>query len=261
MPTSLAAGGLHAASPIRRIGDADLRWALDEGWKDFQDKRGDLIFVALLYPLIGLVTAAVLLNDRLLPLFFPLVAGLSILGPVVTSGFYELARRREEGADASWWHFLDPLSGRSRIGIAALTAMLVGLFVVWLFVAWVIYQSTLGRLAPVGLQGFVDALFSTSEGWTLILLGNLAGFAFAVVTLVLTVVSIPMVVDKPVDPLAAVRTSIAAVRANPQVMTRWGLRVAGLLVLGSIPLFLGLAVVLPLLGYATWHLYTRLVER
>ncbi|HVF93240.1 MAG TPA: DUF2189 domain-containing protein, partial [Sphingomonas sp.] len=134
-------------------------------------------------------------------------------------------------------------------------------FLGWLLVAWLLYQVTVGRLEPVGISAFVDALFNTSEGWTLIIAGNLAGGMFAALTLVLTVVSVPMVVDQAVDPMLAVRTSIRAVSANWLMMLRWGATVAALLLLGTIPLFIGLAVVLPVLGYATWHLYTRLVSR
>jgi len=104
-------------------------------------------------------------------------------------------------------------------------------------------------------------LFTTREGWTMIVLGNAVGLGFAVLALTLGVVSFPMMVDKAVDPFTAVVTSITAVKDNPQVMATWGLRIAGLLVLGSLPAFVGLAVVLPVVGYASWHLYTRLVER
>lgn len=256
---SAAAGA--AAPEVRRIGDGDVRWALSEGWQDFKDKRGDLIFAGLLYPIIGLVAAVVALNDKLLPLFFPLVAGVSILGPAVASGFYELARRREEGNDPSWWHFLDPLRGRSRTGLLVLTCGLGVLFVGWLIAAWLIYQATLGTAHPVGAREFLHRLFTTPQGWTMIVLGNLVGFAFAVATLIVSVVSFPMVVDKPVDAATAVRTSLRAVAANPGPIAAWGLRVALLLALGSLPLFIGLAVVLPVLGYSTWHLYTRLVAR
>ena len=246
---------------VRRINTSDLDWALAEGWRDFREKRGDLIFAGLLYPLIGLVTAAMVFNNRLLPLFFPLVAGLSILGPAVASGFYELARRRENGEDASWSHFLDPLSGRSRGGIGLLTLGLAMLFLLWLITAWALYQITLAPLAPRGMDGFLQALFNTRQGWTMIILGNMAGGLFAVATLVLTVASFPLVVDKPVDAGTAVATSLRAARENPSQIARWGVRIALLLVLGAIPAFIGLAVVLPVLGYATWHLYTRLVER
>jgi uncharacterized membrane protein len=246
---------------IRRINQSDLNWALATGWKDFKEKRGDVFFLALIYPIVGFFTAAVAFNDRLLPLFFPLVAGMSILGPAVASGFYELARRRESGLESTWVHFLDPLRGRSRIPLAALTAGLLILFVGWLFVASLIYTSTIGADRPAGMADFINRLFTTPQGWTLIVVGNLAGFAFSVVTLVLTLVSFPMVVDKPVDAGTAIWTSVRAVMGNKRAAASWGLRVAALLVLGCIPLFVGLAVVLPLLGYATWHLYTRLVER
>lgn len=259
MTMSLPASG--AAPEVRRITDADLSWALSEGWRDFNAKRGDLVVVAFLYPLMALIAAAVTMNDRLVPLFFPLVAGLSIMGPAVAAGFYELARRREEGLDSSWRHFLDPLGGRGRGGLVALTAMLLGLFVVWLAVAWAIYAATLGQLSPSGLTDFARLTFSTPEGWAMIGLGNLAGLGFAVLTLVLTVVSVPMTVDRSVAPDRAVGASVRAFRLNPGVLSRWGLRVALLLALGSVPLFLGLPVVLPVLGYATWHLYTRLVVR
>ncbi|WP_010184150.1 DUF2189 domain-containing protein [Sphingomonas sp. PAMC 26605] len=246
---------------IRRIGPADLSWALAEGWKDFTEKRGDLIFLGLLYPVICFVAVALAFNAPLLPLLFPLVAGLSIAGPAVASGFYELARRREEGRDSSWWHFLDPLNGRSRWPLALLTLGIAALFVLWLGVAYAIYDATFGALAPLQASDVFGRLFTTSEGWTLILLGNLAGGAFAVATLVLAVVSFPMVVDQPVDALTAVRTSLKAVRTNPHEVLGWGVRVAGLLLLGMIPAAIGLAVVLPWLGYATWHLYTRMVVR
>lgn len=246
---------------IRHIGTGDLDWALREGWKDFREKRGDLIVIGLLYPIICLVAAVVTFNDPLLPLFFPLIAGLSIAGPAAASGFYELARRREEGRDSSWWHFLDPLNGRSRSPLAVLTAGLAVLFVAWLVVAYAIYAATFGAEAPMRIGDVLGRLFTTRTGWELVILGNLAGFCFAVATLVFAVVSFPMVVDKPVDAGLAVRTSVAAVKANPGAVFGWGLRVAALLFIGMIPFAIGLAIVLPWLGYATWHLYTRLVVR
>uniref|UniRef100_UPI0035CC8FDF DUF2189 domain-containing protein n=1 Tax=uncultured Sphingomonas sp. TaxID=158754 RepID=UPI0035CC8FDF len=246
---------------IRRIAASDLNWALAEGWKDFTAKRGDLIFLGLLYPVICFVAVALAFSEPLLPLLFPLVAGLSIAGPAVASGFYELARRREEGRDSSWWHFLDPLNGRGRAPLAVLTLGIAVLFVAWLGVAYAIYDATFGATAPMHASDVVGRLFTTPAGWQLIVLGNLAGGVFAVITLVVAVVSFPMVVDQPVDAVTAVRTSLKAARENPREVFGWGVRVAGLLLLGLIPAAIGLAVVLPWLGYSTWHLYTRLVVR
>ena len=263
MPT-LENTASHFATPIpeiRRIGVADLNWALSEGWKDFLAKRGDLVVIGLLYPIVCLIAAVTTFNDPLLPPFFPLVAGLSIVGPAAASGFYELARRREEGRDASWWHFLDPLNGRSRLPLALLTGGLGVLMIGWLLVAYAIYAVTFGAHAPMRVGDLFGRLFTTQAGWALILLGNFAGLGFAMASLILSVVSFPMVVDTPVDAGLAVRTSLAAVRKNPREVFGWGLRVAALLLLGLIPAAIGLAVVLPWLGYATWHLYTRLVVR
>ena len=246
---------------VRRITSADLDRALRQGWQDFRERRGDLLFIGLLYPLVCVLAIYVTLNQPLLPLLFPLVAGLSIAGPAVASGFYEIAHRAEEGRDASWWHFLDPLNGRARTPIAVLTSGLALLFLGWLLIAYVIYASTLGTDGAPNIDDFFARLFSTSEGWTMIILGNLAGLGFAIATLVFALVSFPMVVDQPVDAGTAVATSIKAVRANPRQAIGWGLRVAGLLVLGTLPFGVGLAIVLPWLGYATWHLYTMLVVR
>ena len=253
--------GVDGAAPVRRIGGEDLSWALAAGWRDFREKRGDLLFIGLLYPVICLLAVVVTFNEPLLPLLFPLVAGLSIAGPAVASGFYELARRQEEGLESSWWHFLDPVKGRIRVPLASLTIGLAVLFVGWLVVAYAIYAVTLGAGGATDIGSIASRLFTTAEGWTLIVLGNLAGLAFAVATLVFAVASFPMVVDKSVDASAAVHTSIAAFRRNPRELLGWGVRVAALLVLGTIPFAIGLAVVLPWLGYSTWHLYTRLVER
>lgn len=246
---------------VRKITSDDLSWALAEGWRDFQDKRGDLIFVALLYPAIGLIAAVLFFNDAALPLFFPVAAGLSILGPAVASGFYELARRREAGLEASWRHFFDPLFGPARDTIIMLTVGLMVLFGIWIAFAYGIFAATMGPDYPRGISEFAQRLFQTPEGWTLIVLGNLAGAILALAVLVCSIVSFPMAVDKPVDPGTALDTSIRAFRANPVPVIGWGARVGGLLVLGAIPAFIGLAVVLPVLGYATWHLYTRLVDR
>jgi uncharacterized membrane protein len=246
---------------VRKITTADLDWALREGWSDFQAKRGDLIFVALLYPAIGLIAAAFALNDAALPLVFPFAAGLSIFGPAAASGFYELARRREAGLDSTWQHFFDPMRGRKGSTILMLTTGLGALFLLWLGAAYAIYAGTMGPDIRGGIGSFLSQLFTTSGGWTLIILGNLAGAVFAVITLMTTLVSFPMAVDRDVDPGHAVETSLRAVSANPGVVAGWGLRVGILLVLGALPAFIGLAVVLPTLGYATWHLYTRLVDR
>lgn len=248
------------ALPVRRIAPSELRAVLAEAWEDFREKRGDLLFVGLIYPVVGLLAAGIFMGGALLPLLFPIAAGIALLGPLAAVGFYELARRREVGRDAGWEHFLDVRKRPAFDGIMAVAALLLVLFAGWLAAAAALYAAFIGQ-APATISAFLTTLFNTPQGWGLILVGNLVGLGFAALVLALSVVSLPLLVDRDVDARTAIATSIAAARANKGVMARWGLIVAALLAVGSIPAFIGLAVVLPLLGYATWHLYTRLVDR
>ena len=144
--------------------------------------------------------------------------------------------------------------------VAALGALLMAVYFVWLGSALALYKVNFGWVAPTSIPDFARQIFTTSSGWSLIIVGSGVGFVAAVVVFTLSVVSFPMLLDKNVGVVRAVQTSIRAVLANPVTMGLWGVVVAVLLLLGSLPFFVGLAVVLPTLGHATWHLYRRVVE-
>lgn len=258
-------GGGREEIRVRRIGLHDLRMALSQGWEDFLEKRGDLVFVGLIYPAAVVLAGIYAYRVSILPLLFPLIAGSVLLGPAIASGFYELARRRELGLDARWRHFLDVFHGRTALSVISLACVVTLLFVLWMIAAWYIYAATLGAAEPQAAgeaTGFFEAVLTTSAGWRMIVIGNLVGLGFAIVTLAVSVVSFPMLVDQPdVDWGTAMRTSARVAWENPGTVAAWGLIVVGLLVLGTLPALIGLAVVLPVLGYATWHLYTRAVVR
>lgn len=247
--------------PVRTITAEDLTASLREGYQDFLQKRGDLVFVGLLYPLIGICAALVASGGSILPLLFPMLAGLSLLGPLVSTGFYQLAKRREQGLESSWWHFFDVFKSPSREGILLTGIMLMAIFGAWLVAAGLIYAFFFGTTPPPTVGALLTDAFTTPRGWAMVLIGNAVGALFAVIVLATSVVSLPLLIDKQVDAATAVRTSLKAFSANRTLLLRWGIRVGILLVLGAIPVFLGLAFVLPMLGYATWHLYTRLVDR
>jgi len=256
-----ATAGQPQRIALRRISIADLRAALAEGWDDFLAIPTQLIFLCLLYPIIGLIAGRAAFNDALMPLVWPVVAGLSLMGPVCAVGLYEISRRREAGLEASARNAFDVLKSPALPQIAAMGALLLGLFLAWVFVADRIWRITLGPMAISGWQGVMDALFQTHAGTILLVWGNLAGFAFALVVLCISAVSIPLMLDRHVSLAQAIQVSLRVVRDNPVVMAVWGLIVALLLALGSLPLFIGLAVVVPVLGHATWHLYRRIVPR
>ena len=246
---------------VRKIDLHDLRTALAQGWADFLAKRGDLVLIGLIYPLVAALAAIYALSASVLPLLFPLAAGLILLGPAVASGFYELARRRELGMDARWRHFFDVVRSPAAPSLLTLAGVLAFLFVLWIAAAWAIFSVTMGPQTPTSATTFLREVLTTREGWAMIVVGNLVGLGFAILTLAISIISFPMLVDKPVGWDVAVRTSLRLARQNPVTVAIWGLIVVGLLVLGALPALLGLAVILPVLGYATWHLYTRAVVR
>src|SRR5690242_19424386 len=247
---------------VRNIGHEDLSIALRQGLDDFLTFRGDIVFAGIVYTLIGLAAVVMTTSAPLMPFFFPVVAGVGLLGPVAAVGFYELAKRREEGqADIHWFNFLDVRKRPSVDDMGIVAGMLLAIFALWLLAAGALYAALFGWSAPASVAQFLAMVFTTPRGWALIIGGAVVGAIFGWVVLALSVVSLPMLVDRDVGANTAVSASWRAVHANKGEMIRWGLIVLGLLVIGSIPLFVGLAFVLPWLGYSTWHLYTRLVDR
>jgi uncharacterized membrane protein len=252
---------MSALPEVRRIGFSDLTDALRQGWNDFSSWPTHAIFLCLIYPIVGAALGGVALGYEVLPLLFPLAAGFALLGPVAALMMYELSRQREMGQAPSFGAALSVIRSPSFPAIVALGILLMALFLAWIYVARGIYQSLFGVLAPESITSFIREIFTTPAGWKLMLYGNLAGFVFAVIAFCVSVISFPMLLDRDVGAAQALVTSLRAVAANPVTMAAWGLIVAALLVLGSIPAFIGLAVVMPVLGHATWHLYRKLVAR
>lgn len=246
---------------VRRIGFADLKDALARGIDDFAACRTDVLFLCIVYPIAGLVLARFAFHYELLPLLFPLASGFALIGPVAAVGLYEMSRERERGLDASWADAFGMVRSPSFGAILILGLLLLAIFLLWLAAAYLIYLATLGPVPPASATAFLRDVFTTGAGWAMIGIGMGVGFLFALLVLAISVVSFPLLLDRDVGVGAAISTSVRAVTANPGPMAAWGLIVAAGLAIGSIPLFLGLIVVMPVLGHATWHLYRKVVAR
>ena len=250
----------RAAGPIiRTIGLSDLHRALQLGWEDFKAVPSHAIILCVIYPVLGLVLARAVFGYSVLPLLFPIAAGFALVGPFAALGLYELSRRRELGETPSAWDAGDVLRSPSFGAMLGLGTLLLALFVTWVATAQTIYVSVFGYGGAPSVEEFVRRVLTTPQGWWLIGVGCGVGFLFALVALCVAVVSFPLMLDRHAGALEAMVTSLRVVGRNPLTMAAWGLIVAALLVVGSLPLFLGLAVVIPLLGHATWHLYRAAV--
>ena len=253
-------GSAEGATPtVRRIGAHDLRDALASGLADFEANRTDVVVLCVIYPVIGLVLGRIASGYGLLPLLFPLASGFALVGPFAAIGLNEMSRRRERGDAVRWVDAFGVLRAPSIGSIVLLGLLLIALFLLWLVAAQIIYMVTLGPQAPASVAAFIGDVFGTGAGWTMIGVGVGAGFLFALLVLAISVVSFPLLLEHDAGIGTAVATSMRAVRTNPGAMALWGLIVACGLVIGSVPFFLGLVVVLPVLGHATWHLYRKVV--
>lgn len=252
----------HAGDPaVRTITLQDLRMALRKGYDDFTALPTHAIFLVLVYPVIGFILARMAFGYNMLHLVFPTAAGFALLGPIAALGLYELSRRREQGLHPTASDALAVVHAKSFASILALALLLLAIFSLWIVTADALYRTTFGSAPPPTVGAFVDQVVSTSRGYDLMLTGTIIGFVFAVVVLMISAVSFPLLLDRDIGAAAAMRTSIRAFVENPVTMSAWGLIVAVALLLGSLPLFIGLAFVVPVLGHATWHLYRLVVER
>jgi len=250
---------LTAPPEIRSLTVGDLRTALRKGADDFMALRSDVLFLIAIYPVIGLVLALLAFNTAQSPMLFPLAAGFTLLGPVAATGLYEMSRQRESGIPTGWGAALRALRAQVLGPVLTLALYLTGIFVIWMFMARFVYDITLGPLPPESLGSFVGDVLTTGAGWQMIVLGMGTGFVFAVAVLVISLVSFTMLIDRRAGLPVAVMTSVAVARRNPRVVAIWGLIVAVSMAIGMIPAFLGLVIVLPVLGHATWHLYRAAV--
>jgi len=244
---------------IRPVSFADLRQALSEGWQDFRAAPQFGLLFGSIYVAGGLLILLCTVVLETSYLVYPLAAGFAMIGPLVAVGPYEVSRRRETGELLSWRSIFRAVTTQGGQQLGCMAFVTLFLFIIWMYQVRLLLALFLGLKPIASLDRFVTIVLTTQDGLMFLAAGHVVGAILALVTFSLTVVSLPLLVDRDVDCVTAMITSVQAVLANPRTMLAWGLIVAALLAIAMLPLFLGLLVVLPVLGHATWHLYRKVV--
>ena len=245
---------------VRSIRAGELKDVLAKGLDDFWAMPTHVVFISLIYPVVGFVLGVATLGHNPASDLYPLAAGFPLIGPFAAIGLYELSRRRELGLDTSWKHAFDVVYSKSLGSIVILSLLLTLIFILWLAVARAVYVANFGHQEVTSLTTFARDILITPRGHNVIVEGNAIGLLFAVLAFSLSVVSFPLLLDRNVGAAAAALTSVRVVLRNPITMALWGLIVACSLAAGFLAFFFGLALVMPVLGHSTWHLYRKVVE-
>ncbi|MBE2276235.1 MAG: DUF2189 domain-containing protein [Rhodobacteraceae bacterium] len=238
---------------------SDLRYALSHGWADFRRAPIYGLLFASFYVIGGWLIVWAVSTEGQIWWTLPAAAGFPILGPFIACGLYEVSRRLELGLPLSMGEVFGVIFRQKDRQIPSMAAMTVVYFLFWNFLAHMIFALFLGNAVMTNVSTTFE-VFLTPAGLSFLAFGTAVGAVFAALFYALTVVSLPMLLDREVDYVTAMLTSFALVRENPAIMLGWGALIAVCLFLAMLPGFLGLFVVLPVFGHASWHLYRRAIE-
>lgn len=245
---------------IRKISLKDLKLALIAGYNDFVSKPSSFVVLLFIYyPLFAVLYTQYLLNDGLLYMVFPMVVGFTLIGPIVCTAIFEMSRRIETDLDTGWRAAFNFIHTSAFAPILALSILMMLLYTTWLYMAEFIYFGLFTIDPPGSFDEFANQLLTTKRGGALIMSGVGIGSLFAALTLAISVIAFPLLLDKPTSMLTAIKTSVRGVGANFLVMLVWGAIVVVTLAIGAALFLVGLAAVLPILGHATWHLYRKII--
>ncbi|MGV8938780.1 MAG: DUF2189 domain-containing protein [Allorhizobium sp.] len=244
---------------IETISLSDIGAALVSGWRDFIRYPALGLFFGGIYALGGLFIVVVLAKYHLPWMIIPVAIGFPLVGPFVAVGLYEISRRREAGLPVTWRGVLAEVFRQRERQLSWMAFAVLFIFWIWIYQVRLLLALFLGFKIPASLGAFMAVVTTTPEGILFIIVGTLVGAVIATILFSVTVIAIPLLLDHDIDFITAMITSVRAVLENPVPMLAFGVIVSGAAFLAMAPAFLGLFIVLPLLGHATWHLYRRVI--
>lgn len=235
---------------------SDLGAALRAGMRDFISRPVFGLFFASFYVATGIAMYYIFMVSGEARWIVSAVAGFPLFAPFAAVGLYEVSRRQELGLPMSWTTILGALRGRGDEQLLLMGGFIFVGFSFWVIIAHMIFSIF---VVSAGLgEGMV--FLRSPTGLTMLVFGSAVGAAIAFCFYVITIFSLPMLVDRDVDFITAIITSVKTVKANFGVLLLWGIFISAALFVAIVPMFLGLLVILPVLGHATWHLYRRAVR-
>ena len=257
--TDVATPPLPKMPTVRSVSFQDLRDVLQLGWQDFRRAPGYGLFFGSFFAFGGMILWLLLSRWDMPWLMLPLAMGFPLIGPFVAAGLYEVSRQLARGEKLRAGHVLGVMFAQRKRELGWMAFVTLFIFWVWVYQVRLLLAVIMGRMSFSTMPQFMELVFSTSEGWTFLLIGTCVGAALSLVLFASTVASIPLLLDRERDFITALITSWQVVLRNPGPMLAWGVMVTALVMIGIGTFFLGLIVVLPVLGHATWHLYERTV--
>lgn len=244
---------------VNTITFADVTEAIGAGLRDFQ--RAPIYgltfgFAYFLGGILVLLTASAL---DMLYLTYPIAAGFALAGPLVSIGLYEVSRLIERGEPLSWGRIFRAIGTQTGKEIGWMSFVVLFVLIIWLYQVRLMVALFLGSESIATMRDFLNTVLTTAPGWTFLAVGHVIGAILSIVLFSLTVVSFPILLDRNVDFITAMITSVRSVAKNPVPMLMWAAIIAALLMAASVPFFAGIIIVLPILGHTSWHLYRKLV--
>lgn len=245
--------------PVHALTAADIREALMQGFDDFRRAPLFGLFFAGVYVVGGLIIVQSLFVWQQSWMIYPVAIGFPLIGPFAAAGLYEVSRRLQAGEPLAWNAILSSVRIQGSREFSWMAFVILFIFWIWMYQIRLLVAIILGRMSFSTLDKFLDVVLHTPEGWLFLAVGHVVGAVLALILFSVTVVSIPMLMERNVDFVTAMVTSVKAVFASPVVMLGWGVIVTLAVMVSMVPAFLGLLVTLPVLGHATWHIYKKAV--